>query len=246
MSLPAPQLVAHRGYACRYPENTLLAIQKAVEVGARYVEFDVLMTADEVPVLFHDRDMLRMCGVSGAIHEHSLAQLRDLSVSEPGTFGEKYADNKITTLEQIITYLVTVPEVTAFVELKRQGLEAHGIDKYLDKVLPLLTPIKNQAVVISYSIEALLATRQQSDFPLAAVFDHWEERLNPLITQLKPAYMFTDIDELPPTGSLSCPACRLVVYECVDPNRAMEVHQRGVDLVETFQIQEMLVALKQV
>jgi len=36
-----PELVAHRGYAFRYPENTLLAIKAAVDAGAKFVEFDV-------------------------------------------------------------------------------------------------------------------------------------------------------------------------------------------------------------
>jgi len=243
MSLSPLQLVAHRGYAYRYPENTLLAIQAAVEVGARYIEFDVLMTADEVPVLFHDRDMLRMCGVPGVIHQHTLAQLQNVNVSESGKFGDSFAENKMTTLNEIVAYLATVPQVTAFVELKRQGLDAHGIDRFLDTVLPLLAPIQQQAVVISYSIETLLATQQCSNYPVAAVFDHWEERNNPLIKQLSPEYMFTDINELPLNGSLSIPGTTLAVYECVDPVKAMQVHERGIELVETFQIKEMLEAL---
>lgn len=245
MSLSPLQLVAHRGYAYRYPENTLLAIQAAVEVGARFVEFDVLMTADQVPVLFHDRDMQRMCGVTGVIHEHTLVQLQELNVSEPEKFGDSFAGNKITTLEEAVAYLATVSEVTTFVELKRQGLDAHGIDTFLDKVLPILEPIQNHTVVISYSIETLLATKQRSAFPVAAVFDRWEERNNPLVQQLNPEYMFTDIDELPVSGELNCP-CTLAVYECVDPGKAIEVHQRGIELVETFQIKEMLEALEEV
>ena len=246
MSSFTPQLVAHRGYAHRYPENTLLAIQAAVEAGARFVEFDILLTSDQVPVLFHDRDMQRMCGVQGTIHEHTLFQLQGINISEPGKFGDTYATNTITTLEELVSYLMTVPHVTAFVELKRQGLDVHGIDIFLDKVLSLLVPISKQTVVISYSLEALLATQQRSDYSLGAVFDLWEERGDPLIKQLRPDYLFTDIDDLPVSGSLVCsdnPDCQLAVYECVNPQQAMEVHQRGVDLVETFQIKEMLQAL---
>ena len=243
MSLSPLQLVAHRGYAHRYPENTLLALQKAVEAGARYLEFDVMMTADQVPVLFHDRDLQRMCGIPGVIHETSLAQLQTLSISEPGKFGDEFTDNRVTTLEQTAAYLATTPAITAFVELKRQGLEAHGIDTFLDKVLPILMPIKKQVVVISYSIEALLTLRQRCDLPVAAVFDDWQQRNQPLIKQLKPEYMFTDIEQLPRQEKLDCPDCILAVYECVDPDRARQVYQQGVQLVETFQIKEMIQAL---
>lgn len=246
MSLIVPKLVAHRGYAYRYPENTLLAVQAAVEAGARYIEFDVLMSADQIPVLFHDRDLQRMCGVSGAVHDMTLAQLKKLSVSERQTFTDKFADNRITTLEEIVAYLLTVPDVIAFVELKRQALDAHGIDLFLDQTLPLLGPVARRVIVISYSIEVLLAIQERSDYPVAAVFDQWEQRNDPLIKQLAPQYMFTDIDNLPATGSLAIPGCILAVYECVDPTRAMAVAQRGVELVETFQFAEMLRALNEV
>ena len=52
-----PELVAHRGYALHYPENTLIGIEAAIRAGARYVEVDVQLSADKVPVLFHDRTL---------------------------------------------------------------------------------------------------------------------------------------------------------------------------------------------
>ena len=237
-----PQLVAHRGYTYCYPENSLLAIQAAVEAGAKFVEFDVLLSSDKVPVLFHDRDCQRMCGIEGAIHDYSFTELKSFSVSEPENFGTRFVENRITSLVELVKYITSVPQVTAFVELKRQALIEHGIDIVLEKVLSILAPIKNQAVIISYSIESLLATQSCSDYPLGAVFDHWSERNNDLIQKLNPKYMFTDILDLPEEGKLECPGSQLAVYDCVDPVLADRVYQRGVDLVETFQIAEMLAA----
>ena len=57
-----PQLVAHRGYSLRYPENTLLAIEQAFIAGACYVECDVQLTQDGVPVLLHDNNLQRTTG----------------------------------------------------------------------------------------------------------------------------------------------------------------------------------------
>lgn len=241
---PVPRLVAHRGYATRFPENTLLAIQAAVEAGADYVEFDVLLTADGIPVLFHDRDCLRMCGQPGALHEYTYEQVQHFSVSEFSRFGYKFVGNRITSLQEIINYLAKVPHVRTFVELKRQSLQHFGIDNVLDKVLPIVADIADQAVIISYSLESLLATRERCNLPIAAVFDRWSERKQSLISRLKPRYQFTDINQLPRFGKLGCPQCELAVYECVDPLKAIKVHQRGVDLVETFAIGEMLQALR--
>ncbi|MEJ2397323.1 MAG: hypothetical protein P8Z67_03510, partial [Gammaproteobacteria bacterium] len=49
----------------------------------------------------------------------------------------------------------------------------------------------------------------------------------------------TDIEQLPRFGKLKHPQCKLAVYDCVDPEQALRVHRRGVDLVETFAIAEM-------
>lgn len=244
LSLSVPELVAHRGYSLRYPENTLLAIKAAVAAGARYIEFDVQLTKDQVPVLFHDRDLQRMCGQSGAIHDYTLAQLKYFSVSEFDKFGYKFVGNPITTLQELVDYLKDFPSVFAFVELKRLSLQTFGIDTVLNKVLPIISAIHAQAIVISYSLEALLATREQSNFPIAAVFDDWRDRKQAMISKLKPEFMFTDIDLLPRFGKLTCPQSELAVYECTDPQQAIKLHKRGVKLVETFAIAEMLQALK--
>ena len=60
-----PEHVAHRGYTRHYPENTLIGIEAAIQAGARYVEVDVQLAADKTPILFHDRNLKRVCGVQG-------------------------------------------------------------------------------------------------------------------------------------------------------------------------------------
>ena len=240
MSQSFPKLVAHRGYALRYPENTLLAIQAAVEAGARFIEFDVLMSSDLVPVLFHDRDLIRMCGKEGTIHDYTLSQLKTFSVSEFHKFGYKFFGNPITSLAEITQYLSGCQDITVFVEIKRQALQHFGIDTVIEKILRELEVIHNQVVIISYSLEALSKVREISDYPVAAVFDNWTERKSSLIHELKPEYLFTDIDQLPRFGKLEYPQSKLAVYECTDPEKAVKVHQRGIEFVETFAIAEML------
>ncbi len=238
-----PQLVAHRGFTANYPENTLLAIRAAVEAGARFVEFDIQLTADQVPVLFHDRDMQRMCGQTGSVQDLDLAQLNNLSVHQFGTFGYKYVGNPITTLAELAAYLVTQPQVTAFVELKRNSLQKFGIATVIARVFAAIAPIKSQCVIISYNLDALQVVRAESDYPIGAVFDFWRERNSELIRQMHPEYVFTDIDQLPRWGKLQVGNSKLAVYECTDPDHALRVHRRGVDLVETFAIEPMLTQL---
>lgn len=93
-------ITAHRGSAFKAPENTLSAIEQAIEDGADYIEIDVQITADGVPVLWHDSDMKRIFGLRERISETSFADIRDL---DAGTwFDRQFGDERIATLADAI------------------------------------------------------------------------------------------------------------------------------------------------
>ena len=240
LSKVAEHLVAHRGYPLRFPENTLPSITAALQAGARYVEVDVQLSRDGIPVLFHDRDLHRLCGEAGAVHDYTLQQLQAFRVRDRERFGDQFANIGIPTLHDLAELLREWPEVILFVELKRISLQESGNDKVLAAVLPELAPIAAQCVIISYAIDAL---QQISDYPVGAVFDDWASHDLPDIRALKPDWLFCDIETLP-DGDIPVPAGhRLAVFECTDPQQALDVLARGVDLVETFAIGEMLSAM---
>ena len=87
----AEHLVAHRGYTQYFPENTLLAIQGALDVGAKFIEIDIQLSADKHPMLFHDRDLMRLCQEKGTIHDYELAQLKTFSNHSPDRFEMKFS-----------------------------------------------------------------------------------------------------------------------------------------------------------
>jgi glycerophosphoryl diester phosphodiesterase len=235
-----PQLVAHRGYSRHYPENTLIGLEAAIAAGARFVEVDVQVSRDRVPVLFHDRDLKRLCGVPGKVHELHYEELWRLRVAERSRFGDRFKDVHITRLAELGHLLLRRPVVTAFVELKRSSIERFGIEALLTLVRRSLKPALAQCILISYSLEALVAARKHGWPRLGAVIDRWDEHRQELIAEIRPAFLFCDVDGLPREGRLQADNMKLVVFEVADPTLALALAARGADFIETFAVGEML------
>ena len=77
---------AHRGYHdgnVAIPENSLASFQAAIDAGYG-IELDVQLSSDGVPMVFHDADLLRICGVEGKIWDFTCAELQEMSLFETG------------------------------------------------------------------------------------------------------------------------------------------------------------------
>lgn len=96
-----PLLIAHRGAMAEAPENSREAFDLAFSRGTDGIEFDVQLTADEVPVVFHDDTMDRTAGIKkGRICQYTLSELRQLDLGR--WFSDKYAGCRIMTLEEML------------------------------------------------------------------------------------------------------------------------------------------------
>lgn len=78
-----PLLVAHRGASALAPENSAASFEAAVRVGADAIETDVRLTADGVPVCFHDADLRRLAGDGRRVQDVRLTELWDLVPQVP-------------------------------------------------------------------------------------------------------------------------------------------------------------------
>ncbi|HEB59113.1 MAG TPA: glycerophosphodiester phosphodiesterase [Gammaproteobacteria bacterium] len=237
------RLVAHRGYRACYPENTLIAYEAAVARGAHFVELDVQLSRDAVPVLYHDRTLYRVSRQQGAIHQYTLAELSHFRAFEYDRFGYRFAQNPICTLADFVTFLAQHPHVTAFVEMKRVMVERFGADVAAAKVLATIAPVAGQCVIISYDLDILLAVRERGWERIGAVVDHWRERRNARLRTLRPQYLFCDEASLPRRGRLHFDDAQLAVFQTSDPARARTLFRRGIALVETDDIGGMIAAL---
>ena len=76
------KIVAHRGFASKYSENTLEALSEAVKIGATMVEFDVQFTKDLTPIMIHDDNFMRTTGLNFSVFE--------ITYDEPLNYSFKY------------------------------------------------------------------------------------------------------------------------------------------------------------
>lgn len=111
-----PAFVAgHRGDASAAPENTMPAFDRAFDGPADFVETDVQLTSDGVPVLFHDVTLNRTTNGRGTVAEHTAAQLKKLDAGS--WYGKSYAGTRIPTLDAFLVRLAK-SDKKALVELK--------------------------------------------------------------------------------------------------------------------------------
>ena len=94
--LNLPRLIAHRGAKNRAPENTLAAINEAAKCGAGWVELDVQLTKDNVPVVIHDRTLERTTSGSGKVKSIDSKSLTSLDAGR--WFDAKYKGEKVPLL----------------------------------------------------------------------------------------------------------------------------------------------------
>lgn len=153
--------IAHRGAREVAPENTLPAFLRAAELGADGVELDVQLTADGVPVVFHDSDLARITRTSGRLADHNLAQLRDLDAGR--AFAAEWAGTRIPTLAEVFDALD--PRMRVNVELKADlSAPAAGTGPLADAVISAVRDAgaERRVIISSFNPLALRAIRRRA------------------------------------------------------------------------------------
>ena len=139
-------IIGHRGTAALEPENTLLSVSRALEIGVDAVEIDVRMTRDNHLVVIHDDTVDRTTDGTGRVKALDLGQIQRLNAGK-GT--------KIPTLDEVFGFVGN--RITVFVELKEAGTE--------DAVVELIRKhdVFDTTVVISFWHRLVVSAKQSDD-----------------------------------------------------------------------------------
>ncbi len=236
---PASQwLVAHRGWPDRYPENSLEGVKAVLEAGARFVEFDVQITADRQPVVVHDDDLTRLTGRGERVTRMPLAQLEGIPVTtRPGEHAH------VPTLEAMLALVGEYPGVTAFVELKRQSIRRHGRRLAVETVMRRIGTAPCPTVFLSFKWRAVRLARQLGAASTGWAFRPWTPLSRLLAAWLQPDYLFVRADRVPGRPRPFWPGSwQWVIYRVDDLDSARRLRSLGADLIEVDDLPGLLEA----
>ena len=235
-----PALVAHRGYAQLFPENTLTALAAAVDAGARFVEFDIQLSKDQVPFLMHDSDLKRTAGVNESVFELNMDELQQISVGEQARLGGRFHDVKPTTLEHACTHLNEWPDVHSFVEVKRQSIEHFGLETAMTQIIGALSTLRAPFTIMSFREDVVEYAQQHTDFSTGWVIRHWNQESIETLERLSPEFVFCSYTDVPPDKPIPAGNWSWVLYEITDDDTATFWRQRGIHMIESMTVSRML------
>jgi glycerophosphoryl diester phosphodiesterase len=210
------RLVAHRGNAADFKENSVEAILSAIELGLKYVEIDVQMSSDAVPFLIHDGDLRRLHGLDRCTVDTEAAALESLGIA---------------SLSQIIGLFPS--DMTVFVEIKTDGMKRFGREAVVNRICEKLS---DQCVVISFDTEAAQLARK-AGFRIGVVARDMSEASRARCRAVSPEYVFCDqrgITREVWDGPI------WAAYEIADIEMASKMLGFGVDLLETMHVRKFL------
>ena len=201
---------AHRGASSYAPENTLAAFEVALAQGAAWLETDVQLTADGVPVLMHDTTLVRTTDARRMFPDRAPWRVGDFTLEEIRTldagswFDAEFAGERVPTLSELVA-LARGTEAGLLVELKaparHPGIERAVIDELAAFPGYIAHPgERSRLTVMSFDWEAmrayaalsprtpigLLGAPPASALPRYAV---WASQVNPGKKGLDPAYI---------------------------------------------------------
>ena len=183
MDLELPRVMGHRGAAAWAPENTLASIRKAAELGATWVEFDVMLTGDGRPVLFHDDNLKRLTGLDALMARTPYSRVEGLDAGH--WFSPVFAGEPVPTLEAALE-LVWDLGLGANIEIKSTpGRDVETAQAALEVAAAGLGRGRRPPMISSFSRMSLAVARVlRPDWPRALVAfkapSDWETALEAL------------------------------------------------------------------
>jgi len=181
-----PWIVAHRGAQAEAPENTHAAFEAAIRRGVDGIELDVQLTADKVPVIFHDNTLSRIVGIDRPVASFTLDEISQFDVGK--WFSPAFAGEVIPTLASVIDRYAG--KIALLVEIK-------SLPHWSDRI----EPRREAALAVTRMIRRRVSDENMKHFfllsfdPMILDMAHADA---PGIRRVQNLYVSFDPDNIPP------------------------------------------------
>ena len=228
------RLVAHRGDMATYPENSLLALCKAAELGFTHIELDIQVSNDLIPIVIHDDSLKRTAAVDKQVNTLSADEITSYELIYNGEYVENQLN--IVTLEQAVDHLNKFSDINLYVEVKNESIENFGLETVMSSVLKAVDDAKFNIVIISFSAEAVQFTQQRSTHCVGWVLRKYNDQYREIAKSIQPDYLYCNVKKIFNPSKLWKGEWKWALYDVKDPKKAKELLEVGVDLIETGDI----------
>jgi glycerophosphoryl diester phosphodiesterase len=164
------EIYAHRGFSGKYPENTMLAFQKAYDVGIDGIELDVQMTKDGEIVVIHDERVDRTTNGIGYVKDFLYKQLR---LFDAGSwFHGRFAHQRIPALIEVLEWVKDLDKkIMINIELKNNIIDYPHLEEKLLKIIEQFQ-LEKQVILSSFNMHSMLKVRQlHSTIDIGTLFE---------------------------------------------------------------------------
>lgn len=229
-----PFVIAHRGASAYAPENTIASFRKAYELGAEWVEFDVVLAACGEAIIFHDDELQRTTNGTGHIADFTYHQLREMDAGS--WFNKKFVGEKIPCFIDVMHFLGE-HHMSANIELKPAEGQGLALAKTILAIIEQQWPTTSPAPLLSsFDWQCLQHVRDiNKDIALGLLVDQWVEEALDMAEQLQCCSIHVNQKYLSEKIIADIKASgRLVLsYTVNDAERARQLKSWGVDAVFT-------------
>lgn len=227
-----PPVIGHRGASGYAPENTLVAFTKAAQLGCQWIEFDVMLSADNQPMVFHDDTLDRTTNGQGDVGQYSYAELLSLDAGQ--WFNPVFSSERIPSLSKVATFLQQT-KMFANVEIKPlSGQDEVTVTEAL-AVLSQYFPLNSPALLFSsFSFDALRHLRHAAPHAQIGILLHeWEPNWESVCTTLDCVSVHVNEEIMTPDAAKKIKSMgkKILCYTVNNPVRALELYSWGVDAV---------------
>ncbi len=166
------KIIGHRG-ACHFaPENTLASLRKAQELGASWIEFDAMLTADGTAIVMHDETLDRTTNGHGLVAKTKYAQIAQLDAGD--WFAPQFMGEKVPT---VLEFLALAEQLRLGVNLEIKPTEQKDIETAAS-IMQLLQHYgfdqRLKILISSFSLKSLAIARAiDSSLPLGLILNQW-------------------------------------------------------------------------